>query len=74
MSVPAKVTLPLYMRIGEDGTDQLVGRVSWDADTGKVSAELSAELSRLRPADPHKPDDSGEPQGSGPKKDRRGGL
>ncbi|MFI7014150.1 hypothetical protein [Streptomyces sp. NPDC050164] len=39
--MPAKVTLPVYMRIGSRGTEHLVGYTSWDLDTGEPTTDLS---------------------------------
>jgi hypothetical protein len=39
--MPAKVTLPVYMRLGNRGKEQLVGWVSWDLDSGEGTTDLS---------------------------------
>ncbi|MBI0294504.1 hypothetical protein JBE04_08410 [Streptomyces sp. PRKS01-29] len=39
--MPAKVTLPVYMRLGNRGKEQLVGSVSWDLDSGEGTTDLS---------------------------------
>lgn len=54
--MPAKVTLPVYMRLGARGREQLVGYVSWDLDDG----EGTVDLSRLDDAYPRMMDDSPE--------------
>lgn len=54
--MPAKVTLPVYMRIGERGEEHLVGYTSWDLDTG----EPTTDLSRLEAAFPKMVDGSPE--------------
>jgi hypothetical protein len=59
--MPAKVTLPVYMRLGTRGKEQLVGYVSWDLDDG----EGTVDLSRLESAYPRMMDDSPELQAFG---------
>ncbi|MCM2580446.1 hypothetical protein [Streptomyces meridianus] len=39
--MPAKVTLPIYMRLGNRGTEHLVGYTSWDLDSGEATNDLS---------------------------------
>lgn len=36
----AKVTLPVYMRLGARGAEHLVGYTSWDLDTGEPATDL----------------------------------
>lgn len=59
--MPAKVTLPVFMRLGEKGREQLVGHVSWDVADG----EGSADLTDLEAAFPQMLDDSPELQALG---------
>ena len=54
--MPATVTLPIYMRLGNRGKEQLVGYVSWDLDNG----EGTIDLSRMDAAYPQMMDDSPE--------------
>ncbi|MFB9464530.1 hypothetical protein [Streptomyces cinereospinus] len=54
--MPASLSLPVYMRLGNRGTEQLVGYVSWDLDKG----EGSVDLSRLDEVYPQMMDDSPE--------------
>ncbi|WHX19828.1 hypothetical protein QFW82_23655 [Streptomyces malaysiensis subsp. malaysiensis] len=39
--MPAKLTLPVYIRIGNRGTEHLVGYTSWDLDSGEVTNDLA---------------------------------
>jgi hypothetical protein len=39
--MPARVTLPVYMRIGNRGKEHLVGYTSWDLDTGEPTTDLA---------------------------------
>ncbi|MFE8962163.1 hypothetical protein [Streptomyces iakyrus] len=65
--MPAKVTLPIYMRLGTRGKEQLVGYVSWDLDDG----EGSIDLSRLQDAYPQMMDDSPELKAFGIEREER---
>ena len=38
--MPARVTLPVYMRIGARGEEHLIGYTSWDLDTGEPTTDL----------------------------------
>ncbi|WP_125513779.1 hypothetical protein [Streptomyces sp. WAC 01529] len=64
--MPARVTLPLYMRLGARGKEQLVGYTSWDLDTG----EPTTDLSRMEAAFPQMMDDSPELQAFGIERER----
>lgn len=59
--MPAKVTLPVYMRLGNRGKEHLVGFVSWDLDAG----EGDVDLARLEIAYPQMMDESPELQAFG---------
>ncbi|MFD6432818.1 hypothetical protein [Streptomyces venezuelae] len=48
MSMPAQVKLPVYMRLGEKGREQLVGHVTWDLTKGEGTTDL-AELESVYP-------------------------
>lgn len=59
--MPAKVTLPVFMRLGEKGREQLVGHVSWNV----VDGEGTTDLAYLEAAFPQMLDDSPELQALG---------
>lgn len=53
--MPAKLTLPVYMRIGNRGTEHLVGYTSWDLDSGEATtdlARLETEFPKMLDASP----------------------
>lgn len=65
--MPARVTLPVYMRIGNRGEEHLVGYTSWDLDTG----EPTTDLARLEIEFPKMLDESPELQALGVEREGR---
>lgn len=58
---PAEVRLPVYMRLGDKGREQLVGYVAWDLEKG----EGTTNLAPLEAAYPQMMDESPELQALG---------
>ncbi|MVO87930.1 hypothetical protein GPA10_25020 [Streptomyces sp. p1417] len=58
---PREIRLPVYMRLGDQGREQLVGYVAWDLDNG----EGHSDLARLQAVYPQMMDDSPELQALG---------
>lgn len=59
--MPATMTLPVYMRLGENGTEALVGSVTFSLDGGDVTSDLG----QLEAAIPQMIDESPELQAIG---------
>ncbi len=58
---PSEVRLPVYMRLGDKGREQLVGYVTWDL----VKGEGNTDLARLEAVYPQMMDESPELQALG---------
>ncbi|WP_431772182.1 hypothetical protein [Streptomyces cucumeris] len=63
----ARVTLPVYMRIGNRGTEHLVGYTSWDLDSG----EATNDMARMETEFPKMLDESPELQALGIEREGR---
>lgn len=58
---PTNVRLPVYMRLGDKGREQLVGYMTWNLTSG----EGASDLARLETAYPQMMDESPELQALG---------
>ncbi|WP_432589938.1 hypothetical protein ABVG11_34250 [Streptomyces sp. HD1123-B1] len=61
------MTLPVYMRIGNRGTEYLVGYTSWDLDSG----EATIDMTRMESEFPKMLDESPELQALGIEREGR---
>ncbi|MFC8124655.1 hypothetical protein [Streptomyces sp. NPDC057302] len=64
---PTQIRLPVYMRLGDEGREQLVGYMTWDL----VKGEGSSDLARLETAYPQMMDESPELQALGVVREER---